>query len=122
MARLEQQRGRRRADLPWPATAWPERRKTGRGTRGSSPSGSRRYLSGVQERLRTAEIARATEEARAEEAEAKARAERRARRLTVALTASVVGLFVAIGGGWTYLQSVQAARRLATERAVVQDT
>ena len=78
------------------------------------------YLAGVQERLRAAEIARATQEARAEEAEAKARAERRARKLTLALTVSVASLFVAVGGGWTYFQRIQAARRTATEQAVVQ--
>src|SRR5947209_14684573 len=43
------------------------------------------YLAGVQQRLREAELARAAESVRAEEAEAKTAAERRARRLTAAL-------------------------------------
>ncbi len=48
------------------------------------------YLHGVQERLHQAEIARATAEARAEEARAKAMVERRARRLLVGLAAALV--------------------------------
>ena len=50
------------------------------------------YQTGVQERLRLAEIARAEEKARAEEATKRARVERDRLRLTVALAASVLGL------------------------------
>ena len=55
------------------------------------------HLAGVQDRLRAAELARVEAQARAEE-------ERKRRRLTVALAASVMGLVVLGGGGWTYLQ------------------
>ena len=74
------------------------------------------HLSGVQERLRAAELARAAESARAEEAkrtaeaaEARARSERRARRLTMALAASILG-FATVGGlgASAYLQERQA--------------
>ncbi|MFI5457815.1 MAG: tetratricopeptide repeat protein [Isosphaerales bacterium] len=47
------------------------------------------YLTGVQERLRKAELARVEERAR--------------RRLTMAVAASVLGLFVLGGGGWAWL-------------------
>src|SRR5262249_51776985 len=88
------------------------------------------YRAEVQERLRAAEIARATEQARAPEeakrrvladelarqararadesrrtaeaADAKSRAERRARRLTSALAATVLGLVVVLGGGYSW--------------------
>ncbi len=90
------------------------------------------YISGVQDRLRAAELARAAEEARAEEAQATAaaaeraraaeearadearaaamaadgrtRAERRARRMTVGLAASVL-IAVGLGvTGWTRME------------------
>ena len=80
------------------------------------------YLAGVQEKLRAAEIARAAESARAEEAqrtahaaEARAAAERRARRLTAALTATVLlaaGLG-AVGWRWVELERLGRARELA---------
>ena len=56
------------------------------------------YQAGVQERLKQAEIARAQEAARAEEATKRARVEHDRLRLTVALAASIVGL-IAMGGG-----------------------
>jgi eukaryotic-like serine/threonine-protein kinase len=59
------------------------------------------YLSGVQKRLRAAEVARAAEMARAEEAIVRARAERRARRLQVGLAASLLVLTTACGLGCT---------------------
>jgi serine/threonine-protein kinase len=62
------------------------------------------YLAGVQERLRTAEVARVEERAR--------------RRLTRAVAASVLALVVLGGGGWAYLARREAARREATEQAV----
>jgi tetratricopeptide (TPR) repeat protein len=78
------------------------------------------YQAGVQERLREAEIARAAESVRAEEATKRAVVERDRRRLTLALAASVLGFFVLGGAGWTYLTQSRAARRAATERVVTQ--
>ena len=104
------------------------------------------YLSGVQERLRAAELARAAEEARAEEARAtaaaaeraraaeearadearaaaiasdgRARAERRALRMTVGLAASVL-IATALGAaGWTWIERDRVAR-IATRSAQV---
>ena len=76
------------------------------------------YRTGVQERLRLAEIARAEQQARAEEATKRARVERDRLRLTVALAASIFGLIVLGGGGWAYLAHQRAARRAATDRVV----
>jgi serine/threonine-protein kinase len=78
------------------------------------------YRTGVQERLRRAEIAGAEEKARAEEATKRARVERDRRRLTVALAASVLGLVLLGGGGWAYLAQLRAARRAAIERVVTE--
>ena len=85
------------------------------------------YLSGVQERLRRTELARAAEEARAEEAgrtaeaaEARARAERRARRMTAALAASVVVLVFASGGVVAWLAQQRQARALEVLRQLDQ--
>jgi tetratricopeptide (TPR) repeat protein len=64
------------------------------------------YLTGVQERLRRAEMAQIEEKAR--------------RRLTVAIAASVVGLVVLAGSGWAFLEDSRARRRAATERIVNQ--
>ncbi len=70
------------------------------------------YLSGVQDRLREAELARAAESARAVEALAKAAAESRARRLTGALAATVL-LAGALGGaGWRWVELQRVERRL----------
>jgi tetratricopeptide (TPR) repeat protein len=83
------------------------------------------YRAAVQERLRTAEIARAAEQARAlesrrtaEVAEAKAKAERRARRLIGALAATVLGLAVAVGVGYAWLQQQRAERQARVDLAV----
>jgi eukaryotic-like serine/threonine-protein kinase len=78
------------------------------------------YQTGVQERLRRAEIARAEEKARAEEATKRANAERDRQRLTVALAASVIGLIVLGVGGSVYLGQLKAAQRAETERVVAQ--
>jgi serine/threonine-protein kinase len=67
------------------------------------------YHSGVQDRLRAAELARVEAQTRAEE-------ERKRRRVMVALAASVVGLVVLGGGGWAYLAQQRAERRATTER------
>jgi eukaryotic-like serine/threonine-protein kinase len=66
------------------------------------------YLSGVQERLRTAEVGRAAAQARAKE-------ERKRRRLTVALAATVLLAAVGVGAGALWYQQDRAAR--AAERA-----
>jgi serine/threonine-protein kinase len=75
------------------------------------------YQAGVQERLKTAELARAAETARAEEAQAtaqeaqrRARAERQARRTTVGLAASIL-IAAALGGaGWQRIERDRLAR------------
>jgi tetratricopeptide (TPR) repeat protein/tRNA A-37 threonylcarbamoyl transferase component Bud32 len=78
------------------------------------------YTESLQERIRQAELGRAAEQARAEEArrtaaeaEAKALAERRARRLTAALAASVLALTaVGIAGfSWTARQRRERVER-----------
>ncbi|ODU00851.1 MAG: hypothetical protein ABS79_02670, partial [Planctomycetes bacterium SCN 63-9] len=76
------------------------------------------YRAGVQERLQKAEIARAEETARAEEALKRARLERHRRQLTVALAASLFGLVLLVAGGWISRTHLRAARLEATERAV----
>ncbi len=110
---------------PWPATPWPPRPTTGLATPGRSSTGSRCISPGVQEKLRAAELAHAAESARAEEAkrtaeaaEARALAEGRARRLTLALAASIVGLFAVGGGGYAWDQRQKAERSARTARAV----
>ncbi len=76
------------------------------------------YLAGVQERLRSTELARVEAQARAEEAQARARIERSRRRRTVALAASVLMTVSVVGGAWAYLARQQAVRLLATTRLV----
>jgi tetratricopeptide (TPR) repeat protein len=76
------------------------------------------YQAGVQDRLRKAEIERAEEKARAEEATKRARVERDRLRLTIALAASVVCLLCLGGGGWAYLAKGDADRRAKMERGV----
>lgn len=70
------------------------------------------YRSGVQDRLRTAEMRRAAEAARAEEAIARAKVERDRRRLTIALAATVL-LSVALAG----VAATWNARRLSLRTA-----
>jgi serine/threonine-protein kinase len=98
-----------------------------------------RYLAGVQERLRAAELARVDAQARAEEetkrraladelvreAEAhaneardKAALERSRRRLTMALAAAVLVVAGLLGGGSAYLARQRTARLAATARVV----
>ena len=89
------------------------------------------YLGGVQDRLRTAEIARAAEAARAEEAthtaaeaNERARVERRARRFQVGLAAALLVLTTVGGLGATYVlqqrqeRAARFAQVLAEARAV----
>ena len=73
------------------------------------------YQTGVQERLRLAEIARAEEKARAEEATKRARVERDRLRLTVALAASVLGSVVLGGGGAFWFVQQREARLAGVE-------
>jgi len=70
----------------------------------------RSYLEGVEERTRRSEIQAAEMQVRAQEAAVHAADERKARRLTLALSASFVGLLVLAGGGWLYLQSERSER------------
>jgi serine/threonine-protein kinase len=67
------------------------------------------YQTGVQERLRKAELEQAAAQARAVE-------ERKRRRLAVGLAASTVALVVAGAGGGLWLQSKEADRREAVAR------
>jgi eukaryotic-like serine/threonine-protein kinase len=76
------------------------------------------YKTRVQERLRQAEIARAEEKARAEEATKRVRVERDRLRLTVALAASVLGL-VLVGGGGAFWFIQQRQARLAGVEATL---
>jgi tetratricopeptide (TPR) repeat protein len=68
------------------------------------------YQDSVAERLRQAELDRAAESARAEEAKATAVAERRARRLTLGLAAAVLLLDTAGAAGGLWAQRQQAER------------
>jgi eukaryotic-like serine/threonine-protein kinase len=70
------------------------------------------FLAGVQARLRAAELSRAAESARAQEAEAKAFAERNARRLSAALAITILmaGGLGAAGWRWVELQRLEQIR------------
>ena len=75
------------------------------------------YLANVQTKLRQAELSRAAETARAEEAEAKATAERRARRLVAALAVTVFFAAGLGGAGWRWVELQRLDRiRKASER------
>ena len=104
------------------------------------------YLTGVQDRLKAAELARAAEEARAEEAQAtaaaaeraraaeearaeqaqaaaiaaegRARAERQARRMTVGLAASLLIASTLGAAGWTWIERDRAVRVAARSAQV----
>jgi eukaryotic-like serine/threonine-protein kinase len=78
------------------------------------------YHSRVQDRLRQSEIARAEEKARAEEATKRTTVERDRFHLTMALTASVLGLMVMGVGGWAYFSQQRAARQATTDRLVTE--
>ncbi|HKI18652.1 MAG TPA: serine/threonine-protein kinase, partial [Isosphaeraceae bacterium] len=69
------------------------------------------YLSEVQDRLRSAELARVEAQARAEE-------ERKRRRITVALAASVLLTAGVVGGGWSYLARQQQRRAAQVDLAL----
>ena len=76
------------------------------------------YLMGVQERLRTAELARVEAQTRAEEAQARAQIERSRRRRAVALAASVLVTAGLAGGGWTYLEQQRQMRAARFNQAI----
>ena len=61
------------------------------------------YVSGVQERLKVAELAQVEAQTRAEEAQARATIERSRRLRTVGLAASMLVTAGVIGGGWAYM-------------------
>lgn len=69
------------------------------------------YLTSVQDRLHQTELARVA-------AETRAGTERTRRRLTLALAASIVGLFALGGGGWMYVERQRAARQETLEEAI----
>jgi serine/threonine-protein kinase len=77
------------------------------------------YMTGVQERLRHAELARVEAQTRAEEAQARARIERSGRRLAVGLAASMLITAGVVGGGWTYLARQRLARAERIHRALI---
>jgi serine/threonine-protein kinase len=86
------------------------------------------YLAGVQERLRSAEVARAEALARAAAegqariaAQAQAAAERRSRRLTLILTATVLLAVVAGGAGGLWFKLDRDARANAEARQAEKD-
>jgi serine/threonine-protein kinase len=76
------------------------------------------HLAGVQERLKTAELARVEAQTRAEEAQTRAVIERSRGRRTVALAASVLGLVLLAGGGWAYLARQWQAQLARIDRAL----
>ena len=86
------------------------------------------YLTGVQERLKQAELGKAAADARVE-AEAKQRQaeqaktaiERQRRKLAVALAAAAVVFVVLAGGAWTFWTSEQAERKLEQAQHLAQE-
>lgn len=69
------------------------------------------YLTGVQERLHAADLARVS-------AESRAATERTRRRLTVALAAAVIGSLALVGGGGAWLNQQRLARNARNELAM----
>ena len=74
------------------------------------------HLAGVQERLRTVELASAAASARAIEAVRKARAERQARRLTAGLAAALLGAIALGGSGAAWFVTAHNVRKAAAAR------
>jgi serine/threonine-protein kinase len=70
------------------------------------------YLAGVAERLRAAEIARATAEVERAAARAQAAAERKRRRVLLALAATVLGMLAVAAAGGLYLSRQHEQRQL----------
>jgi serine/threonine-protein kinase len=79
------------------------------------------YLESVARRLKDAELARAAELVRLQEAQATAAQERKARRLTVALAAVVLLVVVLVGGGWLWLEQVRQQRQNAVADLINKD-
>jgi serine/threonine-protein kinase len=78
------------------------------------------YLSGVQERLRRAELARVEAQARAEEEAKRAAVERQRRRLTVGLAASLLALTTVGGLAFTYARQQELARAARVDRLLAE--
>ncbi len=78
------------------------------------------YQSGVQERLRPAEIARAEETVRAEEAIKRVQLERSRVRLTIAWAGAMLGMIGMAVGGLFYISRMKADRRSSIERVVTE--
>jgi superkiller protein 3 len=76
------------------------------------------YLEGVETRLLQAELARASEQARAEQADARARAERRAGRLALALAGCVLALVGTGAGGYLWDQQRRVTQQRELTRRV----
>jgi serine/threonine-protein kinase len=76
------------------------------------------HLAGVQERLRSAELARVEAQTRAEEAQARVTIERSRRRRTAALAASMLCLIMLGSGGWAYLARQRLAGAARLNRAL----
>ncbi len=76
------------------------------------------YRTGVEERLRLAEVARAEEKARAEEASKRARVERDRLRLTVGLAASLLALVTLGGSGAAWVLQQRQDRLTGVEKTL----
>jgi serine/threonine-protein kinase len=74
------------------------------------------YLASMEQRLRTAEVERASEAARAEEAQARVAVERSRRRRTVALAASLLAMTTLGGLSFTYWLNQHQARIAHADR------
>jgi serine/threonine-protein kinase len=80
------------------------------------------YLASIEERLRAAELERAAEAARAEEARARVAVERSRWRRTVALAASLLALAVVGGGASNYFLYQRQSRLAAADQVLAQAT
>jgi serine/threonine-protein kinase len=78
------------------------------------------YLASLEHRMRSAELARAAESARAEEAQARIAVERSRRRRTQALAASLVAMLTLGGLALAYVQQQRQARRARLDRLLAE--
>jgi serine/threonine-protein kinase len=76
------------------------------------------YLGSLEQRMRTAEVERAAESARAEEAGRRVVVERQRRRYQLGLTAALLALTTTGGLGTTYFLQQRAARTAAVDRVL----
>src|SRR5262249_12393488 len=76
------------------------------------------YLSSIEQRLRAAELERAAEAARAEEAQARVAVERSRRRRTVAFAAALLAVSTLGGLTFTYAVQQRQARLAAADRVL----